>query len=213
MAHPTKDKGDLAVIKTMVDLTEKGYDVLTAAVSEHLPFDLVGYKDGKFTRFQVKYRENGFVSNKTTWGNTKGSQTKKYLQSDFDYYAIYIPDKNVICYPAITFGGCKITTELPNSATPFYWYEDFLDLTRTANRKTYHDFGYTLTGDKSPKMKLRKVTRPSKEELEKLLFEYPMTDLAKQFGVSNKAIEKWAKAYSIKTPGLGYWSGHKKLII
>ena len=51
----------------------------------------------------------------------------------------------------------------------------------------------------------RKVERPSKEELENLLWEKPTTKLAQQFGVSDKAIEKWAKTYGIKKPPRGYW--------
>ena len=40
--------GDIGVLKAISDLTMNGYDVLTPAVSEHLPFDIVAYKDGKF---------------------------------------------------------------------------------------------------------------------------------------------------------------------
>lgn len=52
----------------------------------------------------------------------------------------------------------------------------------------------------------RKVERPSKKELEKLIWELPTTKLAKNFGVSDKAIEKWCKNYSIQKPPRGYWS-------
>jgi hypothetical protein len=57
----------------------------------------------------------------------------------------------------------------------------------------------------NPRPDARKVSRPSKEELEKLLWEKPTTQLAIDFGVSGKAIEKWAKSYGIKKPGRGYW--------
>lgn len=39
----------------------------------------------------------------------------------------------------------------------------------------------------------RKVVRPSKEELEKMLWEMPTTSIAKIYDVSDKAVEKWAK--------------------
>ena len=47
------------------------------------------------------------------------------------------------------------------------------------------------------KLKSRKVERPSKEELEKLIWEKPFTELGKQFGVSDVAIKKWCKKYGI----------------
>ncbi len=53
--HHTKNKGDIGVLKTCVDLAEQGYLILTP-LSEHSPFDIVAYKDKKFLRIQVKYR-------------------------------------------------------------------------------------------------------------------------------------------------------------
>lgn len=51
----------------------------------------------------------------------------------------------------------------------------------------------------------RKVERPTKEELEKMLWELPSTHIAKKYGVSNKAIEKWTKSYGLQKPPRGYW--------
>ena len=52
----------------------------------------------------------------------------------------------------------------------------------------------------------RVVDRPSKEQLEKLVWEKPVTKIALDYGVSDKAIEKWCKKYEIKKPARGYWS-------
>ncbi len=51
----------------------------------------------------------------------------------------------------------------------------------------------------------RKVERPFKEELEKLVWEKPTAQIAKEFGVSDKAVEKWCKGYGIAKPPRGYW--------
>lgn len=59
---------------------------------------------------------------------------------------------------------------------------------------------------KNPKPSRRKVKWPSKETLEKLVWEKPTTQIAKDFGVSDKSIEKWCKAYKIVKPARGYWS-------
>ncbi len=54
-SHHTKDKGDLGVLKAQVDLFEQGFTICLPQ-TEHSPFDLVAYKNGKFYRVQVKYR-------------------------------------------------------------------------------------------------------------------------------------------------------------
>lgn len=52
----------------------------------------------------------------------------------------------------------------------------------------------------------RKTTHPTKEELEKLVWEMPTAKLATIFKVSDKAIEKWCKKYNITKPPRGYWA-------
>jgi predicted Zn-ribbon and HTH transcriptional regulator len=54
----------------------------------------------------------------------------------------------------------------------------------------------------------RKVkNRPSKEELEKLVHENPMTKLGEMFGVSDNAVKKWCKQYGIVIgERRGYWA-------
>lgn len=55
----------------------------------------------------------------------------------------------------------------------------------------------------------RKVKRPSKEELEKLVWLKPTSVIASEYGVSDNAIGKWCKNYGILKPSRGYWA--KKL--
>lgn len=62
------------------------------------------------------------------------------------------------------------------------------------------------------RIKRRKTIWPNKEELSKLLWQKPTTQIAKEYGVSDKAIEKWAKKYGLKKPVRGYWQKHKKNI-
>lgn len=53
---------------------------------------------------------------------------------------------------------------------------------------------------------LKRTERPTSEELQKLIWEKPTMLLAKDFGVSDKAIEKWCKSYGIEKPPRGYWN-------
>jgi len=52
----------------------------------------------------------------------------------------------------------------------------------------------------------RKVIRPTKDELSKLVWEIPTMHISKKYGVSDKAIDKWCKGYGIKKPCRGYWN-------
>lgn len=208
MLHHTKNKGDIAATKAIADLTCKGYSVLTPVVSEHLPFDFVAYKDNKFYKIQAKYAGDNIVVNKTIWVDKNGIHRKKYKVEDFDFYAVYLPDIDKVVYPSVKFGGCCINTQIPNSATPFYWWEDFTDFTEEAPKRTYKEFGVDLTTRKinpDSRIHTRKVERPHKEELEKLVWEKPTVQIAQDFGVSDKAVEKWCKTYGIEKPPRGYW--------
>ena len=79
--HHTKTKGELAVLKSQLDLFEKGYLVLLPQ-TEHAPFDIVAYKDQQFWRIQVKYRnmnENGtmYVKFQQCYSTKNGVQFQK----------------------------------------------------------------------------------------------------------------------------------------
>ena len=138
--HHTKDKGDIAATKAIADLVVKGFSIFVPVVSEHLPFDIIAYKEGVSYRIQCKYSTKGFIAKETSWSDKNGSHKKIYSKNDFDYYAIYIPDIDKVLYPSISFAGKTLTSKVPNSATPFYWYEDFTEFTDFANKKTYRDF-------------------------------------------------------------------------
>lgn len=60
------------------------------------------------------------------------------------------------------------------------------------------------------RIRSRKVQRPSKDELNQLIWSIPITQLAKRYSVSDKAIHKWCKSYEISKPPQGFWG--KKLL-
>lgn len=59
------------------------------------------------------------------------------------------------------------------------------------------------------KPNIRKVERPPKETLEKLLLTTPVTVIGKNFGVSDNAVRKWAKRYHIDLKICGVWNKAK----
>lgn len=217
------EKGDLGVAKVIVDLIEKGYTPFRPIVCESLPFDLIAYKDGKSYRIQVKYSTEGIAPAYTSWANLQGNHRKYYTEQDFEYFALYLPKIDKVIYPSVKFKGSSFRTELPDSSVKFYWWEDFVNFTDEGKKRSYKEFGYELRLPKrlsekysgKPNLKIRKVTRPEVEELLKMIWEKPTTELSKEFGVSDKAIEKWSKAYKIPKPPRGYWmkSEEERLII
>lgn len=58
-----------------------------------------------------------------------------------------------------------------------------------------------------PKVGKRKVERPTKDILRRLVETLPMTTIANQYGVTDNAVRKWCDTYQIKLPNRsGYWT-------
>ena len=101
--HHTKFKADIGVAKVIADLTVKGY-VPCIPLSEHQPYDIVAIdNNGKSIKLQVKYatlKNNGIVEVKfrRTWVDNNGIHSEHYSENEFDYYAIYCPEKDKVLY-------------------------------------------------------------------------------------------------------------------
>jgi PD-(D/E)XK endonuclease len=101
--HHTKIEADIGVAKVIADLVLKKF-VPCLPFSEHQPYDLIAISEkGKAIKIQVKYaalKKNGTIDVKfrTSWTDKNGVHTKHYKQTDFDYYAIYCPGKEVVVY-------------------------------------------------------------------------------------------------------------------
>ncbi len=59
---------------------------------------------------------------------------------------------------------------------------------------------------KPPPSRRSKIVWPSAEVLGKLIWEKPTSQIAKDLGVSDKAIEKHCKKLALKKPPRGYWA-------
>jgi hypothetical protein len=95
MAHHTKDKGDLGVLKAQADLFAQGFHVLLP-LTEHAPFDLVAYKDGRFWRVQVKYRTpkpSGVmtIDFRSCWNDRHGTHMRPMNKQEVDLVCVYCP--------------------------------------------------------------------------------------------------------------------------
>lgn len=72
-----------------------------------------------------------------------------------------------------------------------------------------HPYQDTYCSVQCSRLASRRAIRPSKEELEKLVWTKSTVQVAKDFGVSDKTIEKWCKLYGIEKPPRGYWAKEK----
>ncbi|MBI5872968.1 MAG: hypothetical protein HZB36_02350 [Candidatus Omnitrophica bacterium] len=101
--HHTKVKADIGVAKCIADLASKGY-IPCIPLSEHQPYDIVAVLDkGAVVKLQVKYaslQDNGTIEVKfrTSWADKNGTHVRYYKENDFDLFAIYCPEKDIVLY-------------------------------------------------------------------------------------------------------------------
>ncbi|HEX7847248.1 MAG TPA: group I intron-associated PD-(D/E)XK endonuclease [Chitinophagaceae bacterium] len=131
--HHTKNKGDLGVLKVKVDLFQQGYLILVPE-TEHSPFDLVIYMNGKFKTVQVKFRnlaKNGVleIPFRSSYSTSKGVKTKSVDKTLIDIYAVDCPQTDECYYfnPAsynksITL---RVKTSLNNQQQKIHVVADF----------------------------------------------------------------------------------------
>lgn len=94
----------------------------------------------------------------------------------------------------------ELTVESSNSV------EDTSTKVLPNRQRTDKDSGVTLIEKDRVFLKSRKVERPSKEDLEKMIWETSVLEVSHKFGVSDVAIAKWCKKYGISRPPRGYWA-------
>ncbi len=200
--------GELALMKVMLDLTNKGYTVFAPVGEPKIAIDIIAYKDKKTYRLQVKQSKTGEIRHTRYNRRAKGIVKTIYENDAFDYYAIYLPTIDKIIYPAFNFGG-KFIAPTPRLYGEFYWYKDFLDFTDNAPKRTPKELNIEphkrkCFGVKKPQT--YKVKRPTPKDLQELLWKKSTVTIAKELNVSDNCIARWAKEYNLTKPPRGYWA-------
>jgi len=144
--HHTKRKGDIGLTKVIGDLTEKGF-VPCIPLSEHQAYDIIAViGKSKAVRLQVKYaalKENGTVDVRfrRNWADKYGVHTRHYSEDEFDYYAIYCPQKDIILYiPNASDCPKAIRFDKPrnNQRQGIKWANDYLEIKRESSETIRH---------------------------------------------------------------------------
>ena len=127
----------------------------------------------------------------------KDSSTKEFTISDHYKTSINIDKEISKCDLVCANCHSKLHATYRKKVVEFYngTYDD-TDL-------LYKKF---VEKEKDKKCGLKKKYKPSKEELEKLIWEKPAMVLAKEFGYDNSSIGLWCKKYGIQKPYPGYWT-------
>lgn len=151
--HHTKVKADIGVAKVIADLLIKGY-IPCIPLSEHQPYDIVAVIDnGKTIKLQVKYAtlmKNGTIEVKfrTSWADRHGTHIKHYEVKDFDYYAIYCPEKDKVFY-VYNSPDCPKALRFDragnNQSKYIHWADDFLVLKTKSSETIRHTSEMTKT--------------------------------------------------------------------
>ena len=143
--HHTKFKADIGVAKCIADLAGKGY-VPCIPLSEHQPYDIVAVLgNGPAIKLQVKYAalKNGVVEIKfrTSWADKHGSHTKHYNKDDFDFYAIYCPEKDKVLYVPNSSNSptiIRFEKTLNNQGKSVKWANDYQVIKRESSETIRH---------------------------------------------------------------------------
>lgn len=212
--HATFLKGNIALTKVICDLTCKGYQILMP-LCEQLPFDCVIHKDGQFKRIQVKWAQNkdGAATIKNHSYVWYRKTSKKYKETDFDYYAVYIAAIDRVIYPSVRFGGASIRFEKSGGAAWYYWFEDFLDFTDQAEKHQADDVDWQESIDRRNATIAADPTHPhnvAKARLElldikTLVWSKRMDIIAQENHVSIHTLRRRCKELGIEIPPKQYW--------
>ena len=144
--HHTKVKADIGLAKVISDLTEKGY-VPCIPLSEHQPYDLITVLDsGRIVKIQVKYatlKKNGTIEVRfrRNWADKNGSHTEHYEKEEFDYYAIYCPEKKTVLYipnsPSCP-KAIRFEKTANNQEQSVKWAKNYLSIKRESSETIRH---------------------------------------------------------------------------
>jgi len=139
--HHTKAKADVGLAKVIADLVDKGYTPCIP-LSEHQPYDLLAVLDnGSVFKLQVKYaslKSSGKIdiNFRTSWADKHGTHIRHYKKEDFDYYAVYCPEKDKVVYvPNADNSPKTIRFEKPanNQSKYVKWAAAYLDIKRESS--------------------------------------------------------------------------------
>lgn len=190
-------QGDLGEARAAYELVKLGYK-LSKPLHNHVPYDLIGDKDGRLYKIQIK--TSGYVVREsrgavyqvqlaTSGGNTKINTRKDIDLSVIDFIFVLTSDDRCWLIPA---------TEIVRG--------NYI----TVGTKSFEQFQISGYKNEKPKRKPKidkrfKVPPFTKEELNALIWKHPTYEVGKMFNISDNGISRWVKKWGLTKPPRGYW--------
>lgn len=128
---------------------------------------------------------------------SSAANTQKYFK-DHDLYA---KERTLTCAGCGVVFNRKESQIEPNNKNHFCSVD--CSIVYPKKRRT------KLPKPRNPKIRVTKIAWPSDDDLKRLVWETPVDALAKEWGVSGRAIAKRCKNRNISVPPRGYWTGRK----
>lgn len=190
-----------------IDYSKLKNNFRRGSLKPRIPLENILVENSKFNRSNLKKRliNKGLLINKCSNCGLKPEWDNKPLVMVLDHIN-GIPDDNRLKNLRLLCPNCNSQTET------FSGKKNKIIHKCSCGKEKQKDSKLCLScNSKAPKLSTRKVERPSKEELRKLLWEKPTVQIAADLGVSDSAICKWAKTYQIDKPPRGYWGFKAKM--
>lgn len=202
----TKLKGDIGQLAITLALLRSEINVLVP-VGDRLPYDLVAEYNGQFKRVQCKYAKTNAAGGAKIKIKNRDSSAIMYSKDNIDIIAIYNPETNITCFIHIDeISGdelCIRFTDAKYHRTNVKYGQYYKNPLRIFDMTIVDKY----VPEKMPILnRKKKVNWPSKEQLKKMVWEMPVTTLAKMYNVSDNAVGKWCKKYGVTKPSRGYWT-------
>jgi hypothetical protein len=184
------------------------------SIRKTIPLDSLLTKDSKYSRYHLKKRliKEGLLENKCYECGCLPEWNDKPLSLQLDHIN-GVANDNRLENLRLLCPNCHSQTA--TFAGKRYSQAEYHKLFCFHCKKPITKFATTGLCKKCcairSNFKKRKVKRPSKDELEKMIWEIPTSQLAHQLGVSDVAISKWCKSYGISKPPRGYWAKENQL--
>lgn len=177
-------------------------NILNGTINNAKPLEEYMIMNSTYSRYHLKNRlyKEGYKERKCELCGQDETWHGKHMSLILDHIN-GVHNDNRLENLRIVCANCNATLDTHcGKNNTVYNCIDCNEIVKGPNRKCYS------CASKNHNRTSNKIDWPSDEELTKLVWEKPRSTLAKELGVSDKAIAKRCNVRNIEQPGRGYWA-------